>query len=56
MSIVTRAAIARPPHPKAWEITELELQDPKAHEVRVKVMAACATPTTTSRTATPPSG
>jgi NDMA-dependent alcohol dehydrogenase len=40
MSIITRAAIARPPHPKAWEITELELQDPKAHEVRVKVMAA----------------
>jgi len=40
MSIITRAAIARPPQPKAWEITELELQDPKAHEVRVKVMAA----------------
>jgi alcohol dehydrogenase (nicotinoprotein) len=40
MSIITRAAIARPPHPKAWEITELELQDPKAHEVRVKVAAA----------------
>jgi S-(hydroxymethyl)glutathione dehydrogenase/alcohol dehydrogenase len=40
MSIITRAAIARPPHPQAWEITELELQDPKAHEVRVKVMAA----------------
>jgi len=40
MSLITRAAIARPPHPKAWEITELELQDPKAHEVRVKVMAA----------------
>jgi NDMA-dependent alcohol dehydrogenase len=40
MSIITRAAIARPPQPKAWEITELELHDPKAHEVRVKVMAA----------------
>ena len=40
MSIITRAAIARPPQPKAWEITELELADPKAHEVRVKVMAA----------------
>ena len=40
MSIITRAAIARPPHPEAWEITELELQDPKAHEVRVKVMTA----------------
>ncbi len=39
MSIITRAAIARPPHPTAWEITELELQDPKAHEVRVKVTA-----------------
>src|SRR3984957_7495809 len=40
MSIITRAAIACPPQPKASEITELELQDPKAHEVRVKVMAA----------------
>ncbi len=40
MSIITRAAIARPPQPKAWEITELELADPQAHEVRVKVMAA----------------
>jgi S-(hydroxymethyl)glutathione dehydrogenase/alcohol dehydrogenase len=40
MSITTRAAIARPPHPKAWEITELELEEPKAHEVLVKVMAA----------------
>ncbi len=40
MSIITRAAIARPPQPKTWEITELELADPKAHEVRVKVMAA----------------
>ena len=25
MSIITRAAIARPPQPQAWEITELEL-------------------------------
>jgi S-(hydroxymethyl)glutathione dehydrogenase/alcohol dehydrogenase len=40
MSITTRAAVARPPHPKAWEITELQLQEPKAHEVQVKVMAA----------------
>jgi alcohol dehydrogenase (nicotinoprotein) len=40
MSITTRAAIARPPDPKAWEITELELEEPKAHEVRVKIMAA----------------
>ena len=39
-TITTRAAVARPPHPKAWEITELQLEDPKAHEVRVKVMAA----------------
>ncbi|MBO0803456.1 MAG: NDMA-dependent alcohol dehydrogenase [Nocardiopsaceae bacterium] len=38
--MTTRAAIARPPQPKAWEITELELEEPKAHEVRVKVMAA----------------
>ncbi len=27
MSITTRAAIARPPHPKAWEITEIELDE-----------------------------
>jgi len=40
MSITTRAAIARPPHPTAWEITELQLDEPKAHEVRVKIMAA----------------
>ena len=57
MSITTRAAIARPPHPTAWEITELRLDEPKAHEVRVKVMAAglCHS-TTTSPTAMPPSG
>ena len=40
MSMTTRAAIARPPHAKAWEITEIQLDEPKAHEVRVKIMAA----------------
>ena len=30
-TITTRAAIARAPH-VGWEITELELDDPKAHE------------------------
>ncbi len=39
-TITTRAAIARAPRPTAWEITELQLEDPKAHEVRVKIMAA----------------
>ena len=39
MSITTRAAIARGPH-LGWEITDLQLDEPKAHEVRVKLMAA----------------
>ena len=39
MSITTRAAIARAPH-VGWEITDLQLDEPKAHEVRVKLMAA----------------
>jgi len=38
-TITTRAAIARAPH-VGWEITNLQLDDPKAHEVRVKIMAA----------------
>jgi alcohol dehydrogenase (nicotinoprotein) len=39
MSIITRAAVGRP-GAKAWEITELQLDEPRAHEVRVKIMAA----------------
>jgi S-(hydroxymethyl)glutathione dehydrogenase/alcohol dehydrogenase len=39
MSITTRAAIARGPH-LGWEIADLQLDEPKAHEVRVKLMAA----------------
>ncbi|MEV5408201.1 NDMA-dependent alcohol dehydrogenase [Thermopolyspora sp. NPDC052614] len=39
MSITTRAAIARGPH-IGWEITELQLDEPKAHEVRVKFHAS----------------
>ena len=39
MSITTRAAIARAPH-VGWEIADLQLDEPKAHEVRVKLMAA----------------
>ncbi len=39
MSITTRAAIARAPH-VGWEIVDLQLDEPKAHEVRVKLMAA----------------
>ncbi|MFJ8812576.1 NDMA-dependent alcohol dehydrogenase [Amycolatopsis thermoflava] len=39
MSITTRAAVARAPH-RPWEITELQLDEPKAHEVRVKFHAA----------------
>ena len=38
-SITTRAAIARGPY-LGWEITDLQLDEPKAHEVRVKIMAA----------------
>ena len=39
MSITTRAAVCRKPG-QPWEITELELDDPKANEVRIKFYAA----------------
>ena len=39
MRITTRAAIARGPH-IGWEITDLQLDEPQAHELRVKIMAA----------------
>ena len=39
MIITTRAAIARAPH-TGWEITELQLDPPKAHEVRVRFKAS----------------
>src|SRR5215470_16096770 len=39
MQITTRAAITKAYH-TGWEITDLQLDDPKAHEVRVKIMAA----------------
>ncbi|WP_066946377.1 NDMA-dependent alcohol dehydrogenase [Microtetraspora fusca] len=39
MSITTRAAIARRPH-AGWELADLQLDEPKAHEVRVKFYAA----------------
>ena len=39
MGITTRAAVCRKPG-QPWEITELELDDPKANEVRVKFHAA----------------
>src|SRR6516164_1771620 len=39
MSITTRAAIARGPH-IGWELADLQLDEPKAHEVRVKFYAA----------------
>jgi S-(hydroxymethyl)glutathione dehydrogenase/alcohol dehydrogenase len=38
-TITTRAAIARGPH-LGWELVDLQLDPPKAHEVRVKIMAA----------------
>ena len=38
-TITTRAAITHAPH-TGWEITELRLDPPRAHEVRVKVHAA----------------
>ena len=38
-TITTRAAIARAPH-LGWEITELRLDPPRAHEVRVRFHAA----------------
>ena len=39
MTITTRAAIARRPH-TPWELTELELDEPRANEVRVRFHAA----------------
>lgn len=39
MSITTRAAVCREPG-RPWEITELELDDPRPNEVRIKFMAA----------------
>ena len=39
MSITTHAAIARGPH-IGWELTDLQLDEPKAHEVRVKFKAS----------------
>ena len=39
MSIITRAVVCRAPG-KPWEVTELELDDPKANEVRIKFHAA----------------
>jgi alcohol dehydrogenase (nicotinoprotein) len=39
MSMLTRAAVCREPG-KPWEITDLELDDPKANEVRIKFLAA----------------
>ena len=38
-TITTRAAIARGPY-LGWELVDLQLDPPKAHEVRVKIMAA----------------
>ena len=37
--MTTRAAVCREPG-RPWEITELELDDPRANEVRIKFMAA----------------
>jgi NDMA-dependent alcohol dehydrogenase len=39
VSMTTRAAVCREPG-RPWEITELELDDPRANEVRIKFMAA----------------
>ncbi|WP_232665865.1 NDMA-dependent alcohol dehydrogenase [Pseudonocardia sp. TRM90224] len=39
MSVTTRAAIARGPH-TGWELVDLQLDEPKAHEVRVRFHAA----------------
>ena len=39
MSMTTRAAICREPG-RPWEITEIELDEPRANEVRIKFMAA----------------
>ena len=39
MSITTRAAVCRVPG-QPWEVTDLELDEPKANEVRIKFYAA----------------
>jgi NDMA-dependent alcohol dehydrogenase len=39
MSVTTRAVICREPR-RPWEITELQLDEPKANEVRIKFYAA----------------
>jgi S-(hydroxymethyl)glutathione dehydrogenase/alcohol dehydrogenase len=39
MGMITRTAICREPG-RPWEITDIELDDPKANEVRVRFMAA----------------
>ena len=39
MTVTTRAAVCRAPG-QPWEITELELDEPKANEVRIKYYAA----------------
>jgi alcohol dehydrogenase (nicotinoprotein) len=39
MGMTTRAAIVRGPG-RPWEIADLELDEPKAHEVRIRFMAA----------------
>lgn len=39
MSMITRAVVCRAPG-KPWEVTELELDDPKANEVRIRFHAA----------------
>ncbi|MQA08737.1 MAG: NDMA-dependent alcohol dehydrogenase [Pseudonocardiaceae bacterium] len=39
MSMITRAAICREPA-RPWEITDIELDEPKANEVRIKFFAA----------------
>lgn len=39
MTMTTRAAVCREPG-QPWEITELELDEPRANEVRIKFMAA----------------
>lgn len=38
-TITTRSAVARAPH-EGWQLTELQLADPRDHEVRVKMVAA----------------
>ncbi|MCR2765069.1 NDMA-dependent alcohol dehydrogenase [Microbacterium sp. zg.B48] len=38
-TITTHAAVARAPH-QGWELTDLQLDDPKEHEVRIKFAAS----------------